>query len=147
MRTYFSRLVFFPCLFALTSCGEESNSQIIKRSYEEVGDREILWSEVFDIDKEDYLVYFYSPTCGHCRSIKDQMISYASDDSHNMYLVKFSDDAVVSTSVKNTIGITSVEDLSILGTPSLIEIVMHTLTKNIAGSEAILEFLNLTSPD
>ena len=144
MKNFFSGLIFLPCLFAITSCKEEMSSQLTSRTYEEVIDKEILWGNIFDIDLDDYIVYFYSPSCGHCRSIKDIIISYALE-TDNFYLLRFNEEVVVSHDVSKTIGVKDIENLSILGTPALIEIEEHEVIKNIAGSQAILDFLHLPS--
>ncbi|MBR0295389.1 MAG: hypothetical protein IJQ67_05765 [Bacilli bacterium] len=64
-----------------------------------------------------------------------------------MYFVEFNDDVTITIDIKNTIGVSSVSDLSILGTPSLIEIVNHRVSNNLAGEKTILDFLKISSPD
>ena len=150
MRTIFSKLIFLPCLFSLISCREvvkeDSETITSEHDYEEIKDREIAWNDIFTIDIPQYFVYFYSPNCSHCKEIKNVIIEYALEDG-NMYFVRFSDEVVVSFDIKNTIGITSIDELSILGTPSLIEIIDNVLISNIAGSKAILNYLEIPFPN
>ena len=147
MRNYFSSIVFFPCLFALISCKGESsssdlNQQNIEHSYDEISEWEITWKDTFSMLNPHYFVYFYSPTCSHCTRIKDVIIEYALDNE-SMYFIRFNDEVVVSGDVSGTIGLTSVENLSILGTPALLEVNDKVLETNIAGEKAILDHLNL----
>ena len=150
MRTIFSKLIFLPCLFGLIACQKEiKNSKELEKTehdYEEIENREIGWNDLFSIGIPQYFVYFYSPYCSHCKEIKDSIIEYALQDER-MYFVKFSDEVIVAPDVENTIGATSIEDVAILGTPSLIEITNHTVTTNLAGSKAILNYLGIPSPN
>lgn len=147
MRNIFSTVIFLPCLFTLISCkgghfSNETTKESIEHSYDEISDREIVWNDIFSISCPDYFVYFYSPTCSHCNRIKNVIIEYALTNE-SMYFIRFSDDVVVSGDVKNTIGVNSIDNLSILGTPSLLEVKNKVVETNIAGERAILEFLNL----
>ena len=150
MRTIFSKLFFLPCLFSLISCKDESLSsgkkEITEHDYEEIIDREIGWNDLFSIGIPQYFVYFYSPTCSHCKEIKDAIIEYALEDER-MHFVKFSDEVTVAPYIDNTIGATCIDDVAILGTPSLIEIINGAVSNNMAGAKAILNFLNLKLPD
>ena len=150
MRTIFSKLLLLPCLFALTSCKKKGLDfevdDVIEHDYAEVADKEIKWDQLFLIEESQYLVYFYSPSCSHCREIKNQIIDYALDND-NFYFIKYSDEVVVSPEIKSTIGATSIDDVSILGTPSLIEILDGVLIYNLAGTKEILNFLNIPFPD
>ena len=150
MRTIFSKLIFLPCLFALVSCQHEEtsidSSEEIKHDYDEVIDREILWKEMFMVEKAQYFIYFYSPTCSHCKEIKNEIIDYALSID-NFYFIKYSDDVIIAPEIKSTIGATSPDEVAILGTPSLIEIIDGVLTNNMAGSKTILDFLEIPFPD
>ena len=147
MRTIFSKLTFFPCLFAIVSCNYKSktieNSENTSHDYGEISSHEIMWKDLFSIGIPQYFVYFYSPTCSHCNEIKQTIIEYALSDER-MYFVKYSDEITISPFVGDTIGATTIEEVSIMGTPSLIEITDGVLTKNIAGTNAILKFLDFT---
>lgn len=149
MRVFFSKLIVLPALFALISCKGSNVDSINEQSltskdYNEIEAYKISWNDIFAIESNDYYVYFYSTTCSHCKSIKNQIIDYALKEG-SMYFIEFSDEVVISKDIKNTIGATSVSELSILGTPSLLEILDHRVSLNIAGSKAILDFLQIPS--
>lgn len=150
MRTIFSKLIFLPCLFSLVSCqnndisSEESKAS--EHDYGEIIDRQIEWNGLFLVGIPQYFVYFYSPTCSHCNQIKNVIIEYALKDER-MYFVKYSDEIRIAPDIENTIGATSVDDVAILGTPSLIEISNSVLKMNIAGTKAILTYLEIPFPD
>lgn len=150
MRNIFLKLSFLSILMTLTSCigkgGISNEISITNHDYSEVEKFQISWNEIFDIDLNQYLVYVYSKRCSHCQNIKNQIIDYALKEE-NMYFVEFNDDVTVTIDIKNTIGVSSVSDLSILGTPSLIEITNHEVSNNLAGEKAILDFLKIPSPD
>lgn len=150
MRTIFSKLIFLPCLFSLISCQKEAKetkeSGNTEHDYGEIIEREIGWNDLFSIGIPQYFVYFYSPYCSHCKEIKDVIIEYALQDER-MYFVKFSDEVIVAPLVEDTIGATCIEDVAILGTPSLIEITNHVVVCNLAGSKAILDYLGLSLPE
>ena len=150
MRTIFSKLIFLPCLFTLVSCQHEETSidskEEIEHDYDEISDKEITWEEMFMIEKAQYLIYFYSPTCSHCKEIKNEIIDYALSKD-NFYFLRYSDDVIIAPEIKSTIGATSIDEVAILGTPSLIEIIDGVLSSNIAGSKAILDFLKIPFPD
>ena len=145
MRTIFSKLVFLPCLFTLLSCQHEdesfSISETTEHEYDEVMDKEITWNEMFSIEQSQYLIYFYSTTCSHCKEIKNQIIEYALSND-NFFFIKYSDDVIIAPEVKSTIGATSPCDVAILGTPSLVEIENGVLINNLAGVKEIMNFLH-----
>lgn len=150
MRTIFSKLIFLPCLFTLVSCQHEDSSveidEEIEHDYDEIVDKEIGWKEMFEIEMPEYFIYFYSPTCSHCKEIKNEIINYALSRD-NFYFLKYSDDVIIAPETKSTIGAISPDEVAILGTPSLIEIANGVLQSNIAGSKAILDFLEIPFPD
>ena len=148
MRTIFTKLAFLPCLFALVSCQGRNISSIntaskLSHDYKEIEDKIIEWKDIFSICYPRYFVYIYSETCSHCNAIKNEVIEFSINSPDTFFFVRFNKEEIALTSdVKKTIGAKSVCDLSILGTPTLIEIVEGAVANNIAGSTQALEFLN-----
>ena len=132
----FIAILSLPIL--ITSC----SSNIVPKSYdyEDIDYLTISWSEIFDVPMVDYFVYVYSPTCGHCQKIKQDILNYAIHHD-NFRFVLFNKDIPVLEDVTGTIGKNTVDDIGIKGTPSLFEIYDGVLIKNIVGSTAILETL------
>ena len=145
MRNIFLKAVCLPCFFALISCRgdktESSDYTVYEHDYNEIEELLISWGDIFKIEDPRYYVYFYSETCSHCKNIKNEVIGYSLSNQTPMYFVTFNKEVVVSHDISNTIGLTSVEGLSILGTPSLLDIESGVIVQNIAGETAILNYL------
>ena len=153
MKQFFSPIIFLPCLFALTSCGGVKNEEVSQSEkqqtlldYEDVSDYHIFWQDIFKQELDNYLVYIYSKKCSHCNAVKEEVISYALYVK-NVFFIEFCDDVVVSSDITKTIGASRIEDLSILGTPTLIAIEDYIVKENIAGESAVLAFINGSSSD
>lgn len=103
----------------------------------------MTWIDLFAHTEELYLVYVYSDTCMHCLSIKDQIEEFADTSIIPFYFVQYTDEIPIGTNVEITIGVTSVEECFIKGTPTLILIENGAVSFNIAGTEIILETIDL----
>ena len=79
----------------------------------------------------------------HCLSIKDQIEEFADTSIIPFYFVQYTDEIPIGTNVEITIGVTSVEECFIKGTPTLILIENGAVSFNIAGTEIILETIDL----
>ena len=144
MRTFLKAMILTTSFFSLISC---SNSQLdghsTEHNYNEIEHLKIEWKEVFFQAETHYFVYFYSPNCGHCEAIKNKVIDFALNSEEKMYFIQFNDEIKILTDVKETIGVTSIENFGILGTPSLVELEDKKITSNIAGASDILLFLDI----
>ena len=135
----------------LSGCvSSHSKSTLIKTSsefnstrnyeYTEISEYRIVWSEIFDIELNEYFVYLFQRTCSHCQSLKNEVIETALERK-DIFFVEDSSDVVFSEDVSNTIGLKSVDELSILGFPTLLKIEDGTLIKNVAGVKEIRSLL------
>ncbi len=111
-------------------------------SYEDMSNKFINWHGIFGIELEEYYVYFYSPYCGHCQTIKDKVIQYALCGSIQLFFVSPSNEVLLGMNIELTIGASSIEALWILGYPSLLKIKESTVTMNIPGATTIIELLS-----
>lgn len=103
----------------------------------------IHWTDVFLQEEERYLVYFYSEYCGYCKSIKEEFLSYYLLDKETIYFVDaIKEDAVFCGNAENIIGMKSIEDFYIPGTPFLLEIIENTATNYYVGLENIRLYIN-----
>lgn len=109
--------------------------------YEDIKDKEIKWSNIFTIEFNHYYVYFYSSFCGHCLSIKNEVIRYSFCGSEKIFFVEASNEIKIGTNTELTIGATSIDEAWILGYPSLFDIENGVLIMNIAGANTIRDFL------
>ena len=119
-----------------------SNSRPINtiEDYSEVEDS-ISWDDTFDFDGR-YLVYYYSEHCAHCKEIKQDILYYYSLQIEKMYFV-CTDEYAVFKSGDDLIGVSSIDNLYIFGTPFLIEIKDYIVVNYYAGSKEISEYINM----
>ena len=127
-------------LMILSSC-QASETKKVEHNYHEIRDDLIDWVEVFNQPEHDYLVYFYSERCGHCASIKSEVISYYLKNIKRMYFVCTDYDAIYGPQA-DLRGINNIDDFYIFGTPFLVELFEHTVIEYYAGTNAILNYIN-----
>lgn len=132
-------LLSVPFLLGCTTANPPSVKPKIF-DYTDVENKTIVWNDLFNIEKDDYFVYIYSPICGHCNEIKQEVISYSLDHD-NFYYILFNKDIKITDNLLISIGATNIDDVSIVGTPTLLHIELGVLTENIVGSHAIVETL------
>lgn len=96
----------------------------------------IEFKELFNQSHDDYFAYIFSYSCGHCIEFKEEMLPIIFNN-RNMYLIEYTEEIKISSNVDNTIGAKSIDEVSILGTPTLLEIKDGSLAANIAGKTEI----------
>lgn len=101
------------------------------------------WNELFAHTDEAYLNYIYSDTCLHCLSIKDEMEEFANNSVIPIYFILFNDEIPIGNDLEKTIGVTTIDQCFIKGTPTLILIENGAVSFNIAGATNILETIDL----
>ena len=142
----------FLTIFLLQTC-DVSQKQLDYKSnnsveiihnhdYSEIKNKTINFDEIFDQKNEQYFVYFYSLTCSHCSLIKNQMIEYGLSHE-NIYFVQASEDVTITENTDSVVGATSIEEILILGYPSLLEIDQKVCVFITSGSDNIISKLNL----
>lgn len=141
MKTKYS-LLLIPLLVACSKTEQSTSSEtiLLSHDYSEVSERMIEWKDVFMQQEDFYYCYVFSKTCSHCNAIKDYVIDYALR-KNNMYFIEFNKNIPITSDVSYTIEKTRVEDIGILGTPTLLEIFNGTLIANVAGEKNILQKL------
>ena len=134
-----SSILLVSCTQSVSPGEENAAKEMIK----------ISWSDVFNKEDDHYLVYFYSEECGYCASIKAEMLNYFEVTTYQMYFVDIlnNEDVAIKHTGDSPVGLTSVEELFILGTPSLLEIEDKTVTNYYAGVNAIRGFISGVEED
>ena len=117
-----------------------SSQESAALDYDLVIDKIISWDEALSQSLEKYNVYVYSLTCGHCREIKETVISKAIE-RNDIYFIEYSKSIPVSEDVSDTIGKNDITEIFILGTPTLLVVENGVLIDNLAGKNAILKAL------
>ena len=155
IRRYFmkklKRLKFLLMIFLLNGCSAEDQNTVVfeeenviietQRSYDEITDYELVWENIFDVDSENYYVYFYSTTCSHCQEMKNYMIGKALERK-DIYFIKGSSKDQITNDLKNQKYAENPEDIWILGYPTLIKIVSKKCIKYCTGTSQIKAELN-----
>lgn len=110
--------------------------EITIHNYFEIEEKKIGWNDIFNIYFNKYYVYYFSTTCSHCAEIKNWIIETALKRG-DIFFVQASEKDVLKIDVSDTIGLTTSENMKIIGYPSLVEITNWKVTKNVAGKTQI----------
>lgn len=124
----------------MVSCSKDSKVVAEEYDYSDVSHLHICWDDIFEINDAQYFVYIYSNTCGHCQEIKQEIISYALKHE-SIYLIKFNNNIPIINDRNQVIGKDKVEDLGIVGTPSMFLINNHIVEANYVGKKEIIRTL------
>ena len=131
-----------------TSCSpskNESSSKNAIKEYEIVHKQEINLDDCLSQIEEKYLIFFHSETCPHCQEIIEDVIAFAESNIIKTYFLDVSkkENKINRCSFEEIeVGIDQVENLKIVGTPSIVEVEKGITTVNVAGKSACLAFLN-----
>ena len=140
------RLRFIPIVLTilLASCTGNSSSKSSSSAKTMPPENEIKLVNSLSQEEEQYLIFFHSETCNHCKEIMGDVISFAEENIIKTYFLNISDpDNNIQRCTKEelTVGIDKVEDLRILGTPTIVKVENGVTTKNEGGKEKCLTLL------
>ena len=140
-------LLYLAPLFSLFGCSQqnetkvqETETQVVNHDYDEVGDYELMWDTMFDVETPQYYVYIYSTTCSHCEDLKNYIIEKALSNK-NIYFVKGSSKDQIGNNANKPKYAENPGDIWILGYPSLLEFHDKKCIKSFAGNDKIYEEL------
>ena len=105
-------------------------------------DLQLEWKNLFSPAKSHYFVYIYSISCDHCNHIKKEVLEFVSMNKESFFLIESTGDIKTKNNVSETIGKEKIEEIYILGTPTLLAITNWSLSLNIAGENEILNYLS-----
>lgn len=117
----------------LTSC------QKIPLDYSDIKDLHIIFSDVLQFQDLTY-VYIYSPTCGHCKAIKEDVISFAVKNRHLLYFVSYTNEIKIIDDRHSLIGVDTYEELGVVGVPCIFGVEDKKITSYFLGGDEILTF-------
>ncbi len=109
-------------------------------SYDDVSTM-IEFEDIFNQIEEDYLIYFFSTTCGHCEALKQEIISFYSLNIITIYFVDCTNKDVYGNK-KDLTGVFSLEEFYIFGTPFLINIISGVINNYYYGVSQIKEYIS-----
>ena len=130
----------FTLFLTLVACGQNQSPQLPTYDYSDVKTH-IDWYDSFKQEEDDYLIYYYSPTCSHCNSIKQEVISYYLSEKEPIYFVNTQLNSRFGPT-KDLIGICDIESFYIFGTPFLIRVMNYRVADYYPGVSKILEYIN-----
>ena len=133
------KIIFTLCLM-LVACGQNLSTQATNYDYSDV-ESHIDWYDSFKQEEDDYLVYYYSPTCSHCNSIKQEVISYYLSEKESLFFVNTQLNSKFGPT-KELTGICDIESFYIFGTPFLIRVKDFRVADYYPGVTKILDYLN-----
>ena len=145
MRTFYLPLLCALTMLGCSSCGigARKTDEQKQRDYLDYEDIALEWKDLFLPAKSQYFVYIYSISCLHCERIKEDVLEAIDLNLDAFYLIHYTSEIQTKSNVSETIGKEKVEEVYILGTPTLLEISDHHIALNIAGENAILDYLQL----
>ena len=148
-------LLLMATPFFLTGCffQKEENTQgfekkneeelVVERSYDEIAEYRIFWSDIFKQCNELYYVYLYSLTCSHCRSIKNEMIDYGVKQTLPIYFVESSPEHSIGEKFDKNSPVFSIESLLIRGYPTLLRLEENVVVYIAEGTKEIFTELKI----
>jgi len=128
-------LIFF---FMITSCNSQPS---VAAPLDYPKERMIEWDSCLEIPLNDYYIYFFSESCGHCNNFKEIFLTYFYTSNKEIFFVNTEAKSVVKNNQNSIFGINKIEDLYIPGTPSLYEIEYSTVTHYYIGVSSIQIFI------
>lgn len=135
-------------LFTLLACHPKQSASFSSWSSSEIDVAsiyQIAWDNLFKQEEENYLVFVYSEWCDNCHAIWDDVISFVNQKVMAFYFVdqkNTNNDVPINTDVESTYGAKEVGEISILGTPTILEIFEGVLIANVAGKQSCLNLLS-----
>ena len=137
-------IVSLTSLAIVASCSPAKDVTINKNTYSEkeiIINHQIQWLDLLKQDDNHYIVFVYSETCGLCHDMLDEIVAFATDEIMPTYFVDTSTNDVPRTINAET-DMASIDEVSIIGTPTIIEIEQGKVISNIPGLDDCLSFLN-----
>ncbi|MCF0116593.1 MAG: hypothetical protein HUJ61_00925 [Bacilli bacterium] len=125
-----------------TSTFDDFTVEKTEHQYSEIEDKKISWNSMFFLAKPQYFIYFYSITCAHCQSIKNDMIEYGLEHD-DFFFCEADETHKIRENIEVSIGATSLDKFCILGYPSLAKFENKIVTINVAGVSSIYSLLNI----
>ena len=131
-------MIVFVLGLVMCSCSNKADIKEKVYDYDLIEERKVSWNNLFSIADNDYFGYIYSETCGHCKEVKPSMIEATLNGEINVYYIEYDQSIPIVDSYATNIGKGSVDEIGIIGTPTLFHIQNHIITEQFAGAKDIL---------
>ena len=126
-------LLLIASSILLNGCGGQQEDTPINREphYDEVENLHIEWKDLFNQEEDKYYAYVYSVTCTPCSMLRSEMIEFSQKNYVSFYFIYPSEDIPFvddESLAKSSLGKSSLDDVYIYNTPTLIEITNKVIT-------------------
>lgn len=139
MKIVFTTTSILAICALLPSCSSKTKLEITWESFTQ---SQIEWKNLLNQDSEIYLVFVYSESCGHCKAIKNDVLSFASAYTFpKIWPLPYDSSIPFSPYPELTIGASNIEDVWIYAIPTMIEIENGIVKNNVYGEDDILSLL------
>lgn len=114
--------------------------------YEETKSSSLLFSykDILYLNDEDYLLYFYSSQCLHCKAIKEDIAYFINRNIYPFFQFEIKEELPHSYNkdeIDKTIGSNNYLNVWVGVTPQLSKISEHKVSQNIIGDKEIITYL------
>ena len=140
MRLLFASLATLAIVMSCSPTRDITNNKSANEQQEYLKLHEISWLETLNQKENHYIIFVYSITCGYCHEMMDEIIDFAKCDILETYFIN-TENSEVPINAETKEYITEIEELSIIGTPTILEIENKIVINNIAGIDKCLSFL------
>ena len=149
-RFLLSFLMIFALLIAVGCSNNSDNNTDLNNDYfAQYEYVKLNYGSLLNMQKEDevsgYYVYFYSNECHFCETIKDEVLSYLDNNINGVRLYLFEinskNAALLYDGSENMLGVSNVQDLKILGTPTIIYVENNMIVYGETSNKAVLNAL------
>ena len=139
------KVVFLALSIIMIGCKSNNKSEKysikIEYDYQDVENLHIKWKDCLSQIENNYYVYIYSETCGHCKEVKPYILKEAIEGMNRIYFISYTNEIPIITNEENLVGASDYTNLGIRGTPTLFEIEEGMLSSCYTGSSLIIETL------
>ena len=138
--------LFVAAMFV--SCSPAQNEQSNKNASTDFKipiEQEIVLIDCLSQSESQYLVFFHSETCSHCREIMGDILLFNDETILKVYFLdikKPNNEVTICQKEEIVLGVSNYQDIKIIGTPTLIKVENGVTTANVAGKEECLTLIN-----
>jgi hypothetical protein len=135
------RKILFLFVF-LCGCANTSISSSNNFSFADVSSNHIIWESILSLSEPVYFVFIYRLDCQFSRSIENEIVDFALFGREKVFFVNGSIGVVYGSPFLDTVGIDEIENLFIIGFPTLLLICKATVALQLTGAGEIHSFID-----
>ncbi len=129
---------FFLAAMLLVGCHSPAVSSSNDYDYSQIDLWLMDWDNLFETDATHYYVLVFSLGCQHCLALEDQAVAYALGEKEiPLFFIQATPEIPIGTRIEGTFGATTVDEVFIIGWPTLIEIRWGVLIGQSVGEEEV----------